>query len=141
MNRMLRVVSGVVLAVFIAAPSVAAENKDIIDYRINLMKTLGEQSAALGKIVQGKVEYKDNLAIHAETIALTIAAAKKAFEPKVVGGTATAAVWDNWKDFMGRFEALETAAKDVAATAKAGGQPNVMGLFTCKSCHDVYRTK
>lgn len=145
MKFALRVMSGLTLAALLAAPSVAAENKDIIDYRINLMKTLGEQAAALGKIAQGKVDYKDNVAVHAETIALNVKAAKIAFEPKVVGGTSTAAVWDNWKDFSDRFTALEVAANEVAAAAKSGGmaaaQPKMAGLFTCKSCHDIYRTK
>ncbi|MBL8643498.1 MAG: cytochrome c [Rhodospirillaceae bacterium] len=145
MNRVYRVMGGVVLAALLAAPAAAADNKDIIDYRINIMKTLGEQAAAIGKISQGKVDNADNLALHAETIAINVAAAKKAFEAKVVGGTATQAVWDNWGDFITRFTALETAAKDVAAAAKAGGmdaaKPKMLGLFTCKSCHDVYRTK
>lgn len=145
MTRALRLLGGVALAAMLAAPAMAQENKDVIDYRINLMKTLGEQASAIGKIMQGKVKTTDNLAAHAETIALNVAAARKAFEAKVVGGTATQAVWDNWKDFDTRFAALETAAKDVAATAKSGGldaaKPKVAGLFTCKSCHDVYRTK
>jgi cytochrome c556 len=145
MTRTLRVLGGVALAAVLALPAVAAENKDIIDYRINIMKTLGEQSGAIGKIMQGKVDNKDNLALHAETIALNIEAALKAFEPKVVGGTAKAEVWDNWKDFSDRFKVLQAAAKDVAATARTGGfaaaQPKLQGMFTCKSCHDVYRTK
>jgi cytochrome c556 len=145
MKRILGLAGGIAWAALIAAPSVAAENKDIIDYRINIMKTLGEQSGALGKIVQGKVDSVDNVAAHAETIALNAAAARKAFEPKVVGGTSTAAVWDNWKDFNDRFIALENAAKEVATAAKAGGldaaKPKLAGLFTCKSCHDIYRTK
>jgi cytochrome c556 len=145
MTRMVRVLGGMAVAVLLAAPAVAAENKDIIDYRINLMKTLGEQASAIGKISQGKVTNVDNLAAHAQTIALNVAAAKKAFGPNVVGGTATQAVWDNWKDFNDRFTALETAANDVAAAAKAGGldaaKPKMAGLFTCKACHDIYRTK
>ncbi len=145
MKRMLGFAGAVALAALVAAPSIAAENKDVIDYRINIMKTLGEQSGAIGKIMQGKVDTTDNLAAHAETIALNAAAAKKAFQAKVVGGTSTAAVWDNWADFEARFTALENAAKEVATAAKAGGldaaKPKVAGLFTCKSCHDTYRTK
>lgn len=145
MNRVLRLGSGLIVAALLAAPAVAAENKDVIDYRINIMKTLGEQAAAIGKIAQGKVDSADNLVIHLDTIALNIAAAKKAFEPKVVGGTAKPEIWDNWKDFMDRFSAIEAAAKDVSAAAKAGGmdaaKPKLGGLFTCKACHDMYRTK
>lgn len=145
MTRLLHVLSGVALAALVALPAMAAENKDVIDYRINIMKTLGEQASAMGKIAQGKVTNADNLAAHAQTIAIQVGAAKKAFEAKVVGGTSTQAVWDNWKDFSDRFTALETAANEVAAAAKAGGmdaaKPKMAGLFTCKACHDIYRTK
>ncbi|MSO99175.1 MAG: cytochrome c [Rhodospirillaceae bacterium] len=145
MTHVLSIVGGMALAALLAAPAMAAEDKDVIDYRINLMKTLGEQASAIGKIMQGKVGYTANLAIHTDTIANTIEAAKIAFAPKVVGGTAKAEVWDNWKDFSDRFNALQVAAKDVSAAARSGGmdaaKPKVTAMFTCKGCHDTYRTK
>ncbi|MDX2144424.1 MAG: cytochrome c [Rhodospirillaceae bacterium] len=144
-----RILGGMALAAVLAAPLVStpalAEDKDVVDYRINLMKTLGEQAAAIGKIMQGKVAYTDNLAIHTDTIANTIDAALKAFEPKIVGGTAKGEIWDNWADFKDRFVKLQAAARDVSAAARSGGmaaaQPKLQGMFTCKACHDTYRTK
>ena len=35
----------------------AAEDKDVIDYRQNLMKSLGAHAAGLGAIAQNKVPY------------------------------------------------------------------------------------
>ncbi|MDX2222015.1 MAG: cytochrome c [Rhodospirillaceae bacterium] len=143
MKNVLNVLGGVALAALVAAP-VSAADKDTIDYRINVMKSLGEQASALGKILQNKVPRADNLAIHAETIALQARAAQTAFADKVVGGTAKADVWDNWADFSARFANLEKAALDVAEAAKSGGlaaaQPKIQAMLTCKACHDIYRT-
>ena len=123
----------------------AAEDKDVIDYRQNLMKSLGAHAGALGAIAQNKVPYGDNLAYHADAIAAASDAALLAFEQNLPGGTAAANIWDDYDDFKGRFMALSVAAKDVAAAARSGGMaeagPKMGGLFICKSCHDVYRTE
>ncbi len=116
-----------------------------IAYRTHVMKSMSEQAAALGQIMQKKVPYEQNIALHAEAISLGAREALKAFEPKVIGGTAKPEVWDNWKDFSDRLKALDAAASEVAKLARddgaAAAQPKVLGMLTCKSCHDKYRTK
>jgi cytochrome c556 len=134
------------LAMFAGLPALqAAEDKDVIDYRQNLMKSLGAHSGALGAILQNKVAYGDNLAHHADAIAAAAAAAQLAFKDEVVGGTSSAAVWEDWDDFSARFAQLEKAAMEVSAAAKEGGMaaagPKVGAMFICKDCHDNYRTK
>lgn len=125
--------------------SVQAADKDVIDYRQNLMKSLGAHAAALGAIAQNKVPYGDNLAYHADGIAAAADAALLAFDQELPGGTAAANIWENKDDFNERFGALSAAAKEVAAAARSGGMaeagPKMGGLFTCKSCHDIYRTE
>ena len=125
--------------------SAQAADKDFIDYRQNLMKSLGAHAAALGAIAQNKVPYSDNLAYHADGIAAAAAAAQLAFSENLPGGTAAANIWENKDDFDARFAALEESAIKVAAAARSGGMaeagPMMSGLFTCKSCHDIYRTE
>ncbi len=125
--------------------SAQAEDKDVIDYRQNLMKSLGAHAGALGAIAQNKVPYADNLAFHADAIAAAAEAAPLAFKQELVGGTAAAAVWEDWDDFEGRFIALAAAAKEVAAAARSGGMaeagPKMGGMFICKACHDNFRTE
>lgn len=123
-----------------------AADKDVIDYRQNLMKSLGAHASALGAIAQNKVPYGDNLALHADAIAAASEAALLAFKQNLPGegkGKAGANIWENWEDFEGRFQALAASARDVAAAARSGGMaeagPKMGGLFTCKSCHDIYR--
>jgi len=133
------------MVMFAGLPAAQAEDKDVIDYRQNLMKSLGANASALGAILQNKVAYGDNLAHHADAIAAAAAAAQLAFKDEVVGGTAKADVWSNWEDFSARFAQLEAAALEVSAAAKDGGMaaagPKVGAMFICKSCHDTYRTE
>ncbi len=134
------------IVLFAGMPSVqAAEDKDIIDYRQNLMKSLGAHSGALGAILQNKVPHGDNLAHHADAIAAAAAAAQLAFKDEVVGGTSAANIWEDWEDFSARFAQLEQAAMEVSAAAKEGGMaaagPKVGAMFICKDCHDNYRTE
>lgn len=123
-----------------------AADKDIIDYRQNLMKSLGAHAGALGAIAQNKVPYGDNLALHADAIAAASEAALLGFKENVPGsekGTAGANIWENWDDFEARFIAIAASAREVAAAARSGGMaeagPKMGGLFTCKACHDIYR--
>ena len=122
----------------------AADPTDIIEYRKHVMKTLGEQAASLGMIMQMKAP-ADNFAVHAELLAVTASSALKAFEPKVVGGDAKPVVWDKWPDFEKRMKELAANTADFAAAAKAGGMaaagPKMQGALTCKGCHDIYRAE
>lgn len=141
MTSFATLLSGAALAAFLAGPAMA-DDKATTDYRINIMKAMGAQAAGLGAAMQGKVP-NDNLGAHARSIAIGMKMAIKAFEPKVVGGTSKAEIWDNWKDFSDRLMKLEAAATVVADLADkgdmAGAQGKIKEMLTCKSCHDMYR--
>ena len=151
MNRLMQTLGGLTLAAVLVMPIAAgAQEKEaakdpVVAYRTEVMKSMGAQAAALGAIMQKKVAYDQNIGLHAESIAIAAREALKAFETKQLGGTAKPEVWDNWKDFSDRLKALDVAATEVAKLAKEGGaaaaQPKVMAMFTCKGCHDTYRTK
>jgi cytochrome c556 len=145
MIRLVQTASALAIALAISAPATwaAEENKDVIEYRQNMMKTFGAQSAAIGAIMQNKIPHKDNVALHADIIAATAKAAVKAFEANAPGGDAKPEIWAQWSDFSGRMLALATAAETVAKNARAGNmeQKAVMGMFTCRGCHDIYRAK
>src|SRR5579883_3400533 len=126
-----------------AMPGLArADDKDVIDYRRHIMKTLNEQSGALGEILSGAIP-NDNVVAHLDAIALTAATALKAFEPKVQGGQARPQVWANWADFSSRMNEFARKTAVMAKTAREQGQDaaltDVLEVLTCKSCHDVYR--
>lgn len=142
MNLLVKSLGGIAVAAMFVLPATAAD-KDVIDYRINIMASIGKQSAALGAVLQGKVP-PDNLGGHARSIHVAVQQARKAFVPNVPGGTSKPDVWTNWKDFDERFAKLEAVSLEVAELAdkgdRAGAQAKVKEMLTCKTCHDVYRT-
>lgn len=126
-------------------PAVRTEDKPVIDYRQHVMRTLNEQSAALGQILSTVVP-DDNTAAHLEAIALEASVALKSFEPKVQGGGSLPAVWTHWDDFAKRMSEFARKTAEVAQAAKSGkaSKEEIMNGMTdalsCKSCHDLYRS-
>jgi cytochrome c556 len=123
---------------------VSADDQDVIDYREHIMKTLDEQTAAVGMILSSAIP-GDNAAAHLQAIALTAQIALKAFEPKVPGGEAKPDVWSNWADFSKRMNEFAKNSLEAAALAKEKGYDDptlaakIVDALPCKSCHDVYR--
>ncbi len=144
MNRLVK--CGLALAIFVAPVVAQADDQDVMNYRKQVMATIGEQAAAMNMTLQGKAP-AEQFVSHVKTLHLAMTQAKKAFEPKVVGdgstGSAKAEVWANWADFSKRVDeqlvklaALEKAAVDGGA-AKAG--PMIQTSLDCRGCHENYR--
>lgn len=136
-----RLCGAALVGVALLASSAFADDQETVDYREHIMKTMAEQVGAINQMRQGKIA-ADNLAVHAEILAVTAATVKSAFTPKVVGGKAKADVWANWQDFSKRLDELVAATTELSKVAKEGGMaaagPKLQGL-TCKGCHDTYR--
>lgn len=124
-----------------AAPAFAASVSDAVTYRRHVMKTMGEQAAALAMVLQEKGP-AENAALHARTISLMATAALKAFEPEARGGEAKDEIWRKWDDFAKRLQILSSGTNELAMIAERDGlvavQAKVMSVLSCKSCHDVY---
>ena len=124
------------------APTVHADDKDVIEYRQHIMNTLNEQAAALGQILSNAVP-DDNVIAHLDALALTASTALKAFTPKVPGGEAKPEVWANWPDFSKRMNEFARMTADMTKTAheqgKDAGLANVVDALSCKGCHETYR--
>src|ERR1700709_1762215 len=100
------IAKGLVLATLACLTSAAlADDADAVDYRKHVMKSLGEQLAAVEMIVAKKAP-PDAFAVHVKTIAITATQAKSAFEPKIAGGNSRPEVWTNWADFSKRLDAM-----------------------------------
>jgi cytochrome c556 len=139
----IRIVAGLAVAIIALFPGVAgaAAELDAVTYRRHVMRSMSEQAAALGMVLQKKGP-AENAALHARTIALAAETALKAFEAKVPGGEAKDEIWRNWDDFAKRLKALSTGASELAVIAERDGLPamqaKAMSVLNCKSCHDVY---
>lgn len=133
------------MALLAGVASVAhADDKDVIDYRQHIMKSLNAQSAILGQIVSGAVP-EDNLVQHLDVLALLASTALKSFEPKVPGGDAKPEVWSDWPDFTKRMQEFAKKTAEASKIAHTqGGQAalsNMLDGLNCKSCHDHYRAE
>lgn len=121
-----------------------ADDKDTIEYRQHIMKSLDAQVAILGMILSGAAP-EDNLVSHLDTIALIAQGSLQSFQAKVPGGESTPEVWTKWADFSQRMDTFAAATLKVAKIAREQGKDAIMGevagALSCKSCHDVYRTK
>jgi cytochrome c556 len=120
-----------------------ADDQETVDYREHVMKTMGEQVAAIIQMQKSQIA-PTNLTVHTEILALTATTAKSVFTPKVPGGKAKPDVWANWQDFSKRLDDLVAATADLDRAAKAGGLPAAVAklqALPCKGCHDTYRTE
>lgn len=142
MNLPIRGFAALCMGALLAIPALA-DDQDVIDYRQHIMKTLQDQSAALGQIMS-QAAPDDNLDKHLQIIALTAATSLKAFEQKVPSEGIKDAVWSNWADFSKRMNEF---AEGTAKAAQAGKADKNIGATqmaevlssTCKGCHQQYR--
>jgi len=148
MNRFVKVASSVTLAVALLAPAFAnADDKDVIDYRQHIMKSMDADTVIIGQIVSGATPIK-HLAEHFESLALSAGLALKSFEANVPGGNSKPEVWTKWEDFSKRMKDVAEKTAKLAEIAKAHSQDDTVHgeimndlaqALACKSCHDPYR--
>jgi cytochrome c556 len=146
MTRFVKFIGGLTVCAAMQAvtpPTVAyaADDQDVIDYRQHTMKTIGQQAATIGMILQKKAPEAD-LATHVQALALAASMALIAFEPKVQGGNAKPEVWAKWDEFQKRMMELQVNTADLAKVAKDGPAalaPKMQAALTCKGCHDTFR--
>lgn len=137
------------LAALLVAPAigVGAEPAEIIKYRQAMMKANGAHMAAAGAIVQGKVDYKNQLAEHARALE-AINKDIPALFPKGSDVGETKALEGVWKN-RPEFEKYANNARDKAAAfakAVAANDPQVSAKYkelgdSCKGCHEDFRKK
>ena len=119
-----------------------ANDKDVLEYREHIMKSLEHQTAVLGQILSGAGPTENTVA-HMQTLALTASIALKSFEAKVPGGAAKPEVWKDWADFSKRMQDFADKSAEMAKIAREQGADqaalHVIEALPCKGCHDVYR--
>jgi cytochrome c556 len=143
-TTMMVAIAALLFASLAPPAATGAEDKDTIEYRQHIMKALDAQTAALGMTLSGAIP-PDNLVAHLETIALIASSALDSFRLKVPGGESNPEVWMKWADFEARMNAFATNTAKVAKLGREQGPEAVMSelatALSCKSCHDLYRTK
>ena len=133
-------------ACLMATTAFAAEPEDIIKYRQTVMKANGAHMAAAGAIINGKVDFKNQLGDHTKAL-LAINKDINSLFPKDsdFGETkALDAVWKNNADFQKRAKDAGQKADALAKTVAAGDSKKYAASFkelsdSCKACHKDFR--
>ena len=139
----------VLSACFVAATAwaaQAAEPEDIIKYRQNVMKSQGAHLAAVGAIIQGKVDYKSQLADHLKALQASTKDVPGLFPKDSDFGETKAqdSVWKNSADFQKRSKDTHDKVNALAKSVAANDSKNYAARFkdvadSCKACHKDYR--
>ena len=132
----------------ILAPSYAAESEDIIKYRVSVMKAYAGHMGAAARIVRGKVDFQDQLKLHADSMEGIASITLELFpEDSDFGETrAKEEVWSKPKEFADAVKANQKAAGDFSKAVAGGDKEAIAGSFkklsdSCKSCHEDFRAE
>jgi cytochrome c556 len=146
--RRINFVIAVLLSALLSAQAAEPEPADIIQYRKSVMKARREHIAAATLIIQGKVDFKNQLIDHARALGETNRDTAGMFpNGSDVGDTAAmGAVWSNNAEFQKRSKDTEQKAAKFAQTVVAGDAQNYSThlnelLDSCKFCHKDFRKK
>jgi cytochrome c556 len=130
----------------LAGTSVAAEPEDIIKYRQNVMKSNGAHMAAAAAIINGKVNFKNQLSDHAKALQAINKDINSLFPKDSDFGDTKAldAVWQKNADFQKSAKIAAQKADALAKTVAAGDSKSYAARFkelsdSCKGCHKDYR--
>jgi cytochrome c556 len=138
--------SALALTVILAAGATLAhegvQNPAVME-RMELMKSIGEETKALGDMVQGKTAFDPARAAAAQA-ALTEAAARipALFEARETDPKSEAlpAVWEDWSGFVADAEAMEVAARGLQTGSAQSLRDSFAALGqSCRACHEDYR--
>ena len=121
-------------------PTGHAAGPDDVDYRQNVMKSLGAQVAALELVLDEQAPAAD-LEHHLAALAATSAQILPAFEPAASGGNARGEVWEDWEAFSARAteQTKRLSALRDAAGSNEHSSARIREALHCAQCHDAYR--
>lgn len=138
----------------IISNSASAQNaEDIIKYRINIMKSLGNHISVIAANLKGKVSINEDILPHSQSMLLTLSSIniKKLFpiNTKASDSSKTKALDSIWIDkdlFQKSMSQSIERTKDLVTAAESGNNQNIaksLGALgkSCGACHDKFRKK
>jgi len=129
-----------------AGTAFAAEPEDIIKYRQNVMKSQAAHLAAAAAIIQGKVDYKNQLGDHVKSLQASTKDIPGLFPKDSDFGETKAhdAVWSKSADFQKLAKDTQQKTDALAKAVVANDSKNYGARFkdvadSCKACHKDFR--
>jgi len=124
----------------------AAEPEDVIKYRKSMMKATAGHMGAAAAIINGKVDYKSDLANHGKALAALMHDVNGLFPKDSDFGETDAldAVWKKPADFKKLSDNVRSKSAAFAKAASGGDKAKVGAAFkelneACKACHKDFR--
>ena len=144
--RPLLLLASLALSAAVIGSALAAEPEDIIKYREAMMKANAGHMGASAAIINGKVDYKGDLADHAKALAALNKDIAAMFPKGSDFGNTEAldTVWKKNDEFKKRAQDAKAKADAFAKTVAAGDTANYGPRFkelneACKACHKDFR--
>jgi cytochrome c556 len=147
-----RIVTTLLAAAVLAAPAAAQDAAASVAARKAHMGLLAFNLGPLVSMARGDAAYDGEKAgkLAADLVALSEMLSGPSFTlyfpegtaaGEVEGTRAKAEIWATPDDFLGKAQALASAATAVAATSDLAGLQGAMGPLgqSCGSCHEAYR--
>jgi len=130
----------------VTTPSAYSQNDVVIGYRQKVMQTQGANMGGIGDILKYGLPHLDNIAGHAQVIAISARMIESAFKEPVAEGPNDAKpnIWERWDEYLNYAKDLETASTELAEVAASGDMAAIIDRVNtvgdaCKQCHDEFR--
>lgn len=144
----IKLISLIMVLLGVTGAAWAVEGEEIIKYRISVMKAYAGHTGAAARIVRGKVDYTDQLPLHATAMRdISILAGDLFPEDSDFGETrAKEEVWSKRDEFNQAVNKNQEAAEAFLKTVNSGDASARTESFkaltdSCKACHEKFRSE
>ena len=143
----------VVLSSFLAQLAYAENTEDVVKYRKNIMKAIGNHISIVAANLKGKVSINEDILPHSKSILLTLSSINisKTFPinsgPNISSNTQSLEnIWTEKDLFSNAMKDSVEKAQNLVLAAESGDKKNIaksLGALgkTCGSCHNKFRKK
>ena len=141
------------LSAILSSSAFAQNVEDIIKYRINIMKSLGNHISIIAANLKGKVSINEDILPHSQSILLTLSSIniEKIFPINTQASDSPKtksldSIWVEKELFQKSMLQSIEKTKDLVKAAESGNNQNIaksLGALgkSCGACHDKFRKK
>tara|TARA_B100001996_G_C18556003_1_gene552772 strand:+ start:136 stop:600 length:465 start_codon:yes stop_codon:yes gene_type:complete len=146
-------ISTLVLSSFLSQIAYAENTEDVIKYRKNIMKAIGNHISIIAANLKGKVSISEDILPHSKSILLTLSSINisKTFpENSGLNNSSNTKslekIWTEKDLFSNAMKESVEKAENLVLAAESGDKNNIaksLGALgkTCGSCHNKFRKK
>ena len=143
----------VVLSSFLAQLAYAENTEDVVKYRKNIMKAIGNHISIVAANLKGKVSINEDIVPHSKSILLTLSSINISKIFPVNSGPNSSSntqslenIWTEKDLFSNAMKDSVEKAQNLVLAAESGDKKNIaksLGALgkTCGSCHNKFRKK